>query len=420
MDDQQLLQQFVKEGSQAAFSTLVQRHINVVYAAALRQVREPHLAEDVTQAVFIVLHRKAHKLRAMPTLGGWLLKVTRFAAIDAMRQQALQHRHEHAAAKREAAEDDPTAEDWKRVAPLLDEAMARLSDVDRNAIVMRYMEDATFPEVGQKLGLSEDAARKRVGRAMMKLRGLLARKGVAISLGGLTAMILSQNAIAAPPNLVASIASGTATGAAGAIATGTISMMGMAKAKLAAGIAGALLLAGASVVAVVMQVAPSHSAPPPALVPAQNVTAVALTEALLGPWHTYIDTTSSEPLPPRMSVVFSLEQIFVTEQWGTEHAQSQVLSYKLDPQRQPMYIEIVDEDEPFAAEGHVELQSNMLRVTLSAKRPPGVAASEAEVESEPMTVLLHRGEPIRPDYVCRSAGDEPPAEILKQNESAHD
>jgi RNA polymerase sigma factor (sigma-70 family) len=179
--DDQVLRQYLVSGDQEAFTRLMRRHLNLVYAAALRQVREPSLAEDITQAVFIVLHQKAAQLRAMPTLAGWLLTVTRYAAMDAMRKQLRLKHRERSAAKSEVIADQ-AVDDWDRLEPVLDAALAKLDARERDAIVLRF-EDKSFAQIGQTLGISEDAAGKRVARGFA---------AIAILTGGGGALVMTQ------------------------------------------------------------------------------------------------------------------------------------------------------------------------------------------------------------------------------------
>src|SRR4051812_22835666 len=152
-DDTQLLHDYVTTGSQPAFTRLVERYIHFVYSAARRQVRDPHLAEDVTQAVFIILSQKARSLRNPAALGGWLLQTTHHVACNALRRERRRARHEQEAAAMtptviEAGEESLN----RRVSDVLDDALARLRERDRNAIVLRFLEGMSIVDVGGALG----------------------------------------------------------------------------------------------------------------------------------------------------------------------------------------------------------------------------------------------------------------------------
>ena len=204
-DDRNLLRQYAERRSQDAFAALVSRHVNLVYSVALRTVRSPQLAEEVAQSAFTDLARQAHRLAPDTILTAWLYQVARRTAIDVVRHESRRQLREQVA--HELTVMNATAVDWKHVEPLLDEAMHALDDTDRVAVLLRYFENKSLREVGQTLGRTEDAAQKRVSRAVECLREFFAKRGVAVGAGGL-AVVISANAVqAAPAGLAATISS---------------------------------------------------------------------------------------------------------------------------------------------------------------------------------------------------------------------
>lgn len=251
--DRQLLQDFALNGAETAFEVLVQRHVHLVYSTALRQVGEPQMAKDVTQAVFIILARKASKLGAKVILPAWLYRTTRFAAADAMKAERRRLDRELEATMMEPSTSDPF---WEQVAPHLDDAMDHLSEKDRAAIVLRFFDQKGFRVIGEALGTTDDSAQKRVTRALEKLRGLLVKRGVRISITVLAGTLMSQCVQAAPAGLAVAVASTACNSAViGAsiltIVKGTIKMMLWNKLKgVCAWSAPVLLAAGAVPLAV--------------------------------------------------------------------------------------------------------------------------------------------------------------------------
>lgn len=204
-DDGESLRQFVRQRSEAAFAALVHRHVNLVYSVAVRQVHSPQLAEEVTQSVFTDLARNADKLKPDTILTAWLYRVAYRTAIDVVRSESRRQLREQKAT--EAGAMNSASSDWSHIEPLLDEEMHALDDADRSAILLRYFENKSLREVGQALGISEDAAQKRVTRAVDRLRESFSKRGVAVGAGGL-AVVITANAIqAAPAGLAAAISS---------------------------------------------------------------------------------------------------------------------------------------------------------------------------------------------------------------------
>ena len=160
-DDMALVREYATSQSERAFETLVARYINLVYSAALRQARDAHLAQEITQAVFIILARKAGSLSPKTILSGWLYRAARFAAADALKIQRRRQLREQEAHMEGVVQNESDSA-WDQLSPLLDEAMARLCDKDRDAIVLRFFENKSLREVGLALGVEERAAQKRV------------------------------------------------------------------------------------------------------------------------------------------------------------------------------------------------------------------------------------------------------------------
>ena len=211
--DLELLGRFAREKSQDAFTVLVTRHVNLVHSAALRQVRSPQLAEEVAQSVFADLARNAIKLKPDTIVTAWLYQVTRRTAIDVVRKESRRQLREQIAV--EMTNMNATANNWTQIEPLLDDAMAALDETDRTAILLRYFENKNLREVGAALGTSDDAAQKRVSRAVEQLREFFAKRGATVGASGL-AVVISANAVQAAPIGL------TATISAAAVIAGTV------------------------------------------------------------------------------------------------------------------------------------------------------------------------------------------------------
>jgi RNA polymerase sigma factor (sigma-70 family) len=203
MEDEALLREYAASHSEAAFRALVERYVPLVYGAALRQLENSSLAEDVTQAVFIILARKAESLPRGTVLCGWLYRATRFTAEKARRAEYRREQREREAVQMQATATDP---DWTRLAPVLDDAIAQLREGDRTVVLLRFFENRSLKDIGLAMGISEDTAQKRVSRAVDKLRGLFVKEGVAISATAMTTAMETHATPVVPIQLSAAVA----------------------------------------------------------------------------------------------------------------------------------------------------------------------------------------------------------------------
>ncbi|ACB76069.1 RNA polymerase sigma factor [Opitutus terrae] len=216
IEDLELLRRYAETGSEAAFAELVRRRIGLVYSVALRHTRDPHLAQDATQTVFADLARKAATLSKQTVLIGWFHRSAHYAAMNIMRaewsrsarEREVQHMH-----RVFAGEQPPEA--WENARPLLDEVLSELEAKDRDAILLRYLDGCGFAEVGARLGLSENAARMRVDRALDKLQAGFARRRLTSS-AAVLGTVLAQQALADVPAGLASVVAHAALSSAAA------------------------------------------------------------------------------------------------------------------------------------------------------------------------------------------------------------
>jgi RNA polymerase sigma factor (sigma-70 family) len=243
-NDAALLTNYATKRSEADFAELVRRHLDLVYAAALRQVNgDRHLAEEIVQTVFRDLALKARALSNRLSIAGWLYTSARFAAAKAVRSD--QRRRQREQMTSELHDDSSAAINWEQLRPVLDDAMHQLHETDREALLLRYFQNRDLKAVGVALGLSDHAARKRVERSLDKLRDVLAKRGVTSTASALGTALFSAALCTVPSSLSANVITSAIAGAA-AIGSGVTStflqLMNATQIKVAG--AGAIALVG--------------------------------------------------------------------------------------------------------------------------------------------------------------------------------
>ena len=222
-DDMALLREYAQRNSEEAFAELVSRHVNLVYSIALRQVCDSHLAEEITQAVFVILARKAKSLNVKTVLSGWLCRTTRYASANALTtQRRRQHREQEAYMQSILSESESEA--WTQIAPLLDAALAHLGETDHNAIVLRFFEGKSMKEVAAALGANEEAAKKRVNRAVEKLQKFFLKRGITSTTASLAGAI-SANSVQTAPAMLAKTATAIALAKGAAASASTLTLI---------------------------------------------------------------------------------------------------------------------------------------------------------------------------------------------------
>ncbi len=259
LEDRQLLQRFVRDNSQEAFAVLTTRYVSLVYAVCRRELNDADAAEDVTQAVFLILARKAPSLSRNIVLSGWLFQTARFAAknarLTAQRRAVYEQKAAEALMEQQMGTHDSQ---WTEIEPLLNQSLAALKAGERESVLLRFFQGASFAEVGASLGLSEDAARKRVTRSLDKMRQFFTQNGVIVPAIALPVLLTAHAAKAAPAacqtgvtTLINNAHVGHATAALTGshtyqLSEGTLKAMKLAQLKIALGVIAAVVTATAT------------------------------------------------------------------------------------------------------------------------------------------------------------------------------
>ena len=253
-----LLRRYAKENSQEAFAVLTERYLGLVYSVCLRELHDPELAQDVTQAVFLLLARTALSFRSRTALPGWLFRTARFASQNARTRELRRRKYEEKAAMERHPQARTDSAAWEDIEPTLNQSLAALGEAERDCILLRFFQGLTFAETGAALGLSEEAARKRVTRALDKMRRFFGKSGVIVPGAALALLLTTHPAEAAPVNcgpaithLTTNLLAGHASAAVSATHTyqlseGILKAMKLAKLKLLSGGA-ALVFVGSAV-----------------------------------------------------------------------------------------------------------------------------------------------------------------------------
>ncbi len=262
--DMDLLRQYAGRNSDTAFAALVSRHVNLVYSAALRKTGNPDAAEEITQAVFVILAQKAGRIPDRTILPGWLYQTARLTALSFLKSEIRRARREQEAFMQTELNHAAPDETWAQLAPLLDDAMGDLNEKERAAVVLRFFGGKSFAEVATASGVSENAAKKRVGRALEKLHHYFSRRGVSSTTAIIAGAISANSVQVAPAALAKSVtAVAIAKGAAASSSTltlikGALKIMAWTKAKTAIVVGVAAILAVTSTTIIGTELVKAH------------------------------------------------------------------------------------------------------------------------------------------------------------------
>ena len=289
-NDMELLRDYARLGSETAFAELVQRHIGLVYLAALRHVGIAAQAEEITQAVFIILARKASGLRPDTILEGWLYETTRLTSLSFMRGERRRQFREQEVYMQSILQESADDLLWHQLAPLLDEAMSRLGKKDRDAVILRFFKAKNVREVAATLQINEAAAQRRILRALEKLRKFFTKRGISSTTAILAGVISANSVQAAPMTLAKSVTAvaitkgAVASGSTLTLIKGALKIMAWTKAKMAIVVGVGILFAAGTATVTVKEIA-AHRTPA---------------------WQEKFDLSLLDGLPPQVKILPSL------------------------------------------------------------------------------------------------------------------
>ena len=312
-DDMALVRDYAASESETTFATVVARHIALVHSAALRQVQDPHLAQDITQAVFIILARKAGSLGPDTILSAWLYRTTGYVAAETLRTRRRRAQREQEVYMQSTLNESPDGA-WQQLSPLLDEAMAGLSERDRTALVLRFFENKTASEIAAALQVNEDAAQKRVTRALEKLRTVFHKRGVVLTTAMIAGVVSAHSVQAAPPamtNLIAAVAVTKGAAAGGSTLTlvkGALKLMAWTKMKMVVALAAAsLLVVGTTTVVAKRQTQTTGTLQPQTFATGNGVyqwtNASSISELMFQNYKTRVVTLGTSSPPPAEAII---------------------------------------------------------------------------------------------------------------------
>jgi RNA polymerase sigma factor (sigma-70 family) len=238
-NDQVLLRAYARVRCEASFGELVHRHVDLVHSTALRILRDPSLAEEVTQRVFLALAHHSAKLQERASITGWLHETARNLAINTVRSEERRRQREQETAAMNHPDTNDAEDLWRQLAPRLDEALAELNAIEREVLLWRYFEQRTADQIGGRLGLSSEAAQKRVARALDRLRGILAERGFSASTANLAALFSTHAVQSAPAGLAATAITAASAASAAFLAPSTLQIL-MASTKMKLSVAALL------------------------------------------------------------------------------------------------------------------------------------------------------------------------------------